>query len=80
MQERDPFLTTEEVAEILRATPATVANWRWLGTGPPYHKKKGRVLYRQSELEAWIESGRKTSASNAETPSTTDQLSEALES
>jgi hypothetical protein len=28
---------------------------RWLGSGPPYIKIKGRVLYRKADILAWME-------------------------
>jgi hypothetical protein len=31
----------------------TMANWRSLGTGPPYSKMGGRVLYRISDVLVW---------------------------
>jgi hypothetical protein len=32
----------------------TFANWRCLGKGPRYIKAGGRVLYRLSDLDAWL--------------------------
>ncbi|MGW4997473.1 helix-turn-helix transcriptional regulator [Streptomyces hydrogenans] len=37
----------------------TLANWRWSGIGPAYIKtspaRSGRVLYRPSAIEAWLQ-------------------------
>jgi hypothetical protein len=41
----DPLLTAAEVAERVRGQEATVRFWRATG-----------VLYKQSDVEAWIES------------------------
>ena len=52
------FLTTIEVAEVLRISRRTLERMRVEGTGPRYLKvgpgKRSRVLYRQSEVEAWL--------------------------
>ncbi|MGW7344016.1 MULTISPECIES: helix-turn-helix transcriptional regulator [unclassified Streptomyces] len=36
-----------------------LANWRWMGTGPAYIKtsssKSGRIVYRGSAIEAWLD-------------------------
>ena len=50
----DQLLTPSEVAERLRRPLATVRYWRATGVGPPGARLNGRVLYRESELEAWI--------------------------
>jgi excisionase family DNA binding protein len=49
------FMTTPEVATLLRTKVPTVRSWRRLGTGPPYFRLNGKkVLYRRGEVEAWI--------------------------
>ena len=52
------FLTTIEVAEMLRISRRTLERMRVEGTGPRYLKvgpgKRSRVLYRQSEVDAWL--------------------------
>lgn len=55
----DPLLTTEDVAALVRLSPATVRWHRHRGTGPVGFTPPGmrRVLYRQSEVERWIASG-----------------------
>jgi hypothetical protein len=51
------YLTTEELADRLRRTPGTLANWRLVGKGPkflrPAGNKRGRILYRLEEVELW---------------------------
>lgn len=51
----DPLMTLNEVAERLRRSPAQVRWMRHNGTGPPAAKISGRVMYRCSEVEGWIE-------------------------
>lgn len=55
----DKYLTTAEVAEALRISPRTVRWWRQTGYGPPAitlgGPKQGRVIYRESDLAAWLE-------------------------
>lgn len=53
------FLTTIEVAGLLRISRRTLERMRVEGTGPRYLKvgpgKKSRVLYRQQEVMVWLE-------------------------
>ncbi len=53
------FLTTVEVAGLLRISRRTLERMRVEGTGPRYLKvgpgKKSRVLYRQQEVVTWLE-------------------------
>lgn len=51
------YMTTEEVAELLRTTPATVRYWRHMQTGPAGRKIGKRVLYRRHDVDEWIEAG-----------------------
>ena len=58
MAPRSPLGTPEEVANYLRKSVGTMANWRCQGLGPAYIKdgdSKG-VLYRWADVEDWIES------------------------
>jgi excisionase family DNA binding protein len=49
------YLTTAEVAELLRAPVETVRFWRFRGDyGPPSFKIGRRVLYDAADVEAWI--------------------------
>ncbi len=52
------FLTTIEVAEVLRISRRTLERMRVDGTGPRYLKvgpgKRSRVLYRQQDVEDWL--------------------------
>jgi predicted DNA-binding transcriptional regulator AlpA len=52
------FLTTIEVAGMLRISRRTLERMRVEGTGPRYLKvgpgKRSRVLYRQLDVEDWL--------------------------
>lgn len=51
----DKLLTQSETAELLRRSPRQLEQWRWLGEGPPYLRVGRRILYRESDLEAWLD-------------------------
>jgi len=54
----DHLLTTIEAAAYLRLAPKTLERLRVTAGGPPFLKvgpgKRARVLYRQSDLDAWL--------------------------
>jgi DNA-binding transcriptional MerR regulator len=50
----DALLTPSEVAERVRRPVATVRYWRAMGIGPKSANVHGRVLFRQSDVERWI--------------------------
>jgi excisionase family DNA binding protein len=53
------FLTTEEVADLLRTSPETVRYWRHVGKGPKSFKPGGRrVLYAREDVDAFIAAAR----------------------
>ena len=50
-------LTATEAAEALALKPQTLRIWRLKGIGPRYVRyggPRGRVTYRESDIEAWI--------------------------
>ena len=51
---RSDLLTVTEVAHLLRTNPSTVRYWRYTSYGPPGIKVGRRVLYRRSDIEAFI--------------------------
>lgn len=51
-----PYGTTEEVAAYLRTTPATLRNMRWMGTAPKATKVGRKLLWKWSDVDAWLES------------------------
>lgn len=49
------LLTLEEVAQRTRVPASTLRYWRHKGDyGPPSTRIGRRVVYRESDLEAWI--------------------------
>jgi predicted DNA-binding transcriptional regulator AlpA len=50
----DTLLSSEEVADRLGLTVATLWNWRWRGKGPASFKVGGRLRYRDSEVQRWL--------------------------
>lgn len=52
------YLTTTEVAEMLRTSPETVRYWRHVKQGPPSFKVGRRVLYAIEDVEAFIAEAR----------------------
>jgi predicted DNA-binding transcriptional regulator AlpA len=48
------LLTLNEVAEMLRKSPAQIRWMRHNGTGPPAAKIGGRVMFREQEVIDWI--------------------------
>jgi hypothetical protein len=50
------LLTQREAAIALRLSERTLERSRVTGLGPPYVKAGRRVLYRSTDLDAWIAS------------------------
>lgn len=48
------LMRTEEVSEETGIPAATLRYWRHIGTGPRSAKLGRRVVYRRSDVEAWI--------------------------
>jgi excisionase family DNA binding protein len=51
----DHLLTMAEVAARVRAPLDTVRYWRAQGTGPQGFKVGRRVLFRESDVAAWLD-------------------------
>lgn len=49
------ILTTEELADELRTPIHTINYWRARGTGPKGFRLGKRVVYRRTDVEAWLE-------------------------
>lgn len=52
------YLTTEEVADLLRTSPESCRYWRHIGKGPKSFRVGRRVLYAVEDVEAFIEAAR----------------------
>lgn len=55
------YMTTAEVAELVRTSPETVRYWRHIGKGPKSFKVGRRVLYAATDVQAWLEQAEKES-------------------
>lgn len=55
----EQLLTPKQVQSEYGVSAKTLANYRWQGIGPCYVKahpgKYGRVKYRRSAVEAWLD-------------------------
>lgn len=58
----EQLLTTDELAELYRTSPATVRYWRHIGYGPPGRKVGRRVLYDRVDVEDFWQGLRADSA------------------
>nr|WP_286949091.1 helix-turn-helix domain-containing protein [Pseudomonas sp. UBA6718] len=62
----DDLMTPEQVAAALLLSIRTLAAWRSSGRNPlAYLKVGGRVRYRRSDVDAWLESQSRTSTAAA---------------
>ena len=53
------FLTTAELASLLGDMPVqTLYLWNHQGIAPPRYRLGNRVLYRQSDVDEWLETHR----------------------
>lgn len=52
----DRYLTTDEVGGLLRQPTSTIRYWRHNSYGPRSVKIGRRVLYRESDVRAWLAS------------------------
>lgn len=53
------YLTTDEMAELLRTSAETVRYWRHIGKGPKSFKVGRRVLYAAEDVDAFVREARK---------------------
>jgi len=56
-QKDDPPFDTAQAAEFLKYSKSALEYWRCQGTGPCFYKTAGRVRYRKSDLDAWLDAG-----------------------
>lgn len=52
---RGLYGTPAEVSQEITVSTATLAQHRSRGTGPKFVKAGGRVLYRWSDVDAWLD-------------------------
>ncbi|HET6753778.1 MAG TPA: helix-turn-helix domain-containing protein [Jiangellaceae bacterium] len=53
------YLTTAEVAHLLRTSPESVRYWRHVGRGPKSFRVGRKVLYDRTDVEAFVADARK---------------------
>jgi excisionase family DNA binding protein len=49
------LLTTEAAAEYLHISPRSLIRWRVERRGPPAVRVGRKIMYRASDLEAWLD-------------------------
>lgn len=64
-QAADRLMEPQEVADYLLVPVATLAQWRYLGEGPPFLKIGRFVRYRWPEVERWLSSRSRGSTRSA---------------
>ena len=66
MRDENPseLLLTDEAAQVLRVTPATLKLWRLRGAGPRFIKMGRRVAYRLTDLERYMTTCERSSTSD----------------
>ena len=52
----DPWLTSSEVTAIYKISRATLSEWRAKRIGPAFRQLGRAIHYRQSDVEAFVES------------------------
>jgi predicted DNA-binding transcriptional regulator AlpA len=55
----DTFLTSTQLAQLLKRKPQTIRAWRLRGHGPKYIRlgngPKAPVAYRRTDIEEWLD-------------------------
>lgn len=55
MDQHEPLVSTQDLADYLGIPPASLAQWRHKGTGPRGYRVGRHVKYRMSEVDAWLQ-------------------------
>ena len=58
------LITPSDAAILLCVSPATLRKWRWEGKGPKFIKIGRKVAYRDSDINAFIDSQVRCSTSD----------------
>lgn len=61
--EQRGFRCETDAASQLGSKPSTLRAWRVKGKGPRYYKIGGKIFYKDSDLETWIEAQGRSSTS-----------------
>lgn len=54
------YLTSKEVARLLRTNPTTLGRWRKEERGPEFLRVEGRILYEKNNIDQYLENQRVT--------------------
>ena len=54
MNNLDPLLTAQQLAEYLEVPPATLYAWRYRREGPQGFRAGRHLRYRKSDIDQWI--------------------------
>ena len=60
----DRLLTPQMLGEKLRCSRSTIQRQRTAGTGPPFLRVNGSILYRESDVDLWLDQHRRTSTTD----------------
>jgi hypothetical protein len=52
------FLTAKQIQKNYNLHARTLANWRIKNFGPPYYRAGRKILYKNTEVEAWLKKRR----------------------
>lgn len=66
----ETYLTQRQICERLHLSARSLERMRTDGTGPAFVRatpgnKRGRILYRETDVEAWLATRRRTSTSDS---------------
>ena len=53
--QREPLMTAQEVADLVRVHIQTFHRWRRAGLGPRETSIAGKPRYRERDIEAWLD-------------------------
>ena len=62
------ILDEKQAAEYLGKKPGTLRQWRSDCKGPSYHKKGRQIMYKKTDLDAWLEAGRTFTVESPDAP------------
>ena len=61
---QEVYLSPKEVARTWKLAETTLRKWRWEGKGPIFFKLGGKVLYRESDILAFVKNNMRCSTSD----------------
>ena len=61
-------LDEKQAAAYINQKPGTLRQWRSVSKGPAYLKKGRSVLYKKSDLDAWLATGRTFTGETPDAP------------